>query len=201
MICDCKTGYILDVLLYTGKDTELTCDKKFGLSGAIVETLMGPYFDNNRVLFLDNWCTSPDLFEFLFNKTGACGTVRRRKNMPQAPPLENRGDVAYRQANNILAVFWPDKRDVTLLSTIHSTNVVLSQNVNLHTRDQIMKPECVIDYNVNMRLVDKSDAMISSVEFARKTLKWYKKKTIFPPSRPYIAECPCNLHGYIREKM
>ncbi|KAG0728873.1 PiggyBac transposable element-derived protein 4 [Chionoecetes opilio] len=32
-----------------------------------------------------------------------------------------------------------------------------------------------MDYNINMRQVDKSDAMISSVECARRTMKWYKK--------------------------
>ena len=42
-------------------------------------------------------------------------------------------------------------------------------------KKNIWKPDCVMDYNVNMRLVDKSDAMISAIECARKTMKWYKK--------------------------
>lgn len=39
----------------------------------------------------------------------------------------------------------------------------------------IFKPDIIVDYNINLRLVDKSDMMIGSVECVRKTVKWYKK--------------------------
>ncbi len=35
-ICDCKTGIVQDILIYTGKDTEVTGDRSLGMSGAIV---------------------------------------------------------------------------------------------------------------------------------------------------------------------
>jgi hypothetical protein len=38
-----------------------------------------------------------------------------------------------------------------------------------------MKPHCIIEYNKNMRAVDKNEMMISSTEHLRKSLKWYKK--------------------------
>lgn len=171
------SGSVQDILLYTGAETEVTADRTLGLSGAIVQTLVEPYLDKNHVLFVDNWYTSPDLFDFLLSRqTGACGTVRRdRRNLPFVEALKDKGDVVHRKANNILFVVWKDKREVSLLSTIHNPVSVLSQNVDPHSRQRIMKPECVLDYNQNMRLVDKSDAMISSIECARKTLKWYKK--------------------------
>ncbi len=53
--------------------------------------------------------------------------------------------------------------------------MVESVSRNPHTRQPTMKPECVTDYNINMGLVDESDAMISSIDCARNTLKWYKK--------------------------
>lgn len=37
------------------------------------------------------------------------------------------------------------------------------------------KPECMVDYNINMHLVDQSDTMITSINCARPTIKWYKK--------------------------
>ncbi len=56
--------------------------------------------------------------------------------------------------------------------------LVLSQNVNPHTRDRIVKPECVIDYDVTIRPVAKSDAMISSIDRAQKKLNWFRKLLI-----------------------
>ena len=38
-----------------------------------------------------------------------------------------------------------------------------------------MKPDMVIDYNTNMRLIDKSDMQIGSCECVRKSNRWYKK--------------------------
>ena len=176
-LCDCKTGFVQDIVLYTGAGTDVTDDKSLGLSGAVVMTLMEPYLDKNHVLYVDNWYTGPALFEALSSReTGGCGTVtKRRKHMPCFPPLPNKGDCAYKKAKNTLAVLWKDKREVTLLTTIHHPQMVLSHNTDRSTRQRIMKPECVLDYNTNMRLVDKADAMISSIECGRKTLKWYKK--------------------------
>ncbi|RUM31931.1 MAG: hypothetical protein DSY42_02035 [Aquifex sp.] len=176
-LCDCKTGFVQDIVLYTGAGTDVTDDKSLGLSGAVVMTLMEPYLDKNHVLYVDNWYTGPALFEPLSSReTGGCGTVtKRRKHMPCFSPLPNKGDCAYKKAKNTLAVLWKDKREVTLLTTIHHPQMVLSHNTDRSTRQRIMKPECVLDYNTNMRLVDKADAMISSIECGRKTLKWYKK--------------------------
>ncbi|KAG8238303.1 hypothetical protein J437_LFUL017789 [Ladona fulva] len=39
----------------------------------------------------------------------------------------------------------------------------------------ISKPDAVVDYIKNMRLVDKLDMMVGSVECMRKSIKWYKK--------------------------
>ncbi len=106
--------------------------------------------------------------------------TKRRKHMPYFPPLANKGDCAYKKAKDTLAVIWKDKREVTLLTTVHRPQMVLNHNIDRSTRQRIMKAECVLDYITNMRLVDKADGMISSIECARKTLKWYKK-IIFPP--------------------
>ena len=177
VMCDCKTGYVQDLILYTGATTLADYDAELGLSGSIVKTFMEPYLDRNHVLFVDNWYTSPKLLQYLFNRsTGGCGTVRRnRKKMPPVAAMKERGTVVFSSANNILATFWMDKREVALLSTIHVPRMVLSDNIDPRTRERVMKPECVVDYNINMRLVDKSDAMISSIECTRKTLKWYKR--------------------------
>lgn len=72
---DCDTGYILDFIVYTGTTTNV---KEFegadiGKSGNIVMTLLEPYLEKGHTLFVDNWYTSPNLFESLYkSKTTAC---------------------------------------------------------------------------------------------------------------------------------
>ena len=85
--------------------------------------------------------------------------------MPVITPLAARGNVVHKQAKNILAVVWKDKPEVSLLSTIHNLSVVESVNRDPVTSQPIM------NYNINMRLMDNSDAMIFSTDCARKTLK------------------------------
>ena len=177
MLCDCKSGYVQDLILYTGRETDLQWSEGDGLPTAVVKTLMVPYLDKNHILYVDNWCTSQLLIEYLLSrKTGTCGTVRRtRKHMPRHLPIERTGEVIHRQAKNILSVVWKDKKEVFLLTSVHRPLMHVSNHYDPMTRTRVEKPECVLDYNINMRLVDKSDAMISSIECARKTIKWYKK--------------------------
>ncbi len=95
--------------------------------------------------------------------------------MPVIVPLTARGDVVHKQAKKVLTVVWKDKYEVSLLSTTHNLSMVTSRNWDPHTRLPVIKPECVTDYNTNMQLIGKSDAMISTIDCGRKTLKWYKK--------------------------
>lgn len=67
------------------------------------------------------------------------------------------------------------KREVILLSTIHRPFIVHAKNIDCIARKRKWKPTAVVDYNINMRLVGKSDAMISSIEYATKNMKWFWK--------------------------
>ena len=75
-----------------------------------------------------------------------------------------------------------------MVTTKHKGQIINSGKVDHSTKELIMKPDCVVDYNKNMRLFDKADMQISSVECVRKTAKWYKK-TFFPSLRRCNAEC------------
>ncbi len=80
ILCDCKTKFILDFIIYTGSTTEIKDFPSLGISGSIVMTLMEKYLHVGYVLYLDNWYSSPALYETLHDmKTGACGTVRSNR--------------------------------------------------------------------------------------------------------------------------
>ncbi len=51
-------------------------------------------------------------------------------------------------------------------------SMVVSINKDPHTHLLIMKPGCVSDHKVNMRLVDKSEALISSINCAHTAVKF-----------------------------
>lgn len=177
VLCCCETGYILDLMVYLGKKTEIVTDSKLGVSGSVVKTMMTDYVGLGHCLYTDNWYTSPTLAKFLLdNKTQSCGTVRsNRAFMPKFRGKLSRGEHQSFTSNQILCVKWHDKRDVVMCSSKNRDRMVDSGKRHYSTNEAIMKPEAVLDYNENMRLVDKSDMQIGIVETTRKTTKWYRK--------------------------
>jgi len=61
-----------------------------------------------------------------------------------------------------------------MLSTVYTPKMV-STNKCDRSGNKLKKPQCILEYNVNMVLIDKSNMQISFNNSARKTIKWYKK--------------------------
>lgn len=175
---DCDSGYILGLIIYVGSKTELDEDDKgLGTSGTIVKTLLKKYLQKNHVLYVDNWYSSPTLFQYLFEEsTGACGTVKpNRKGMPEFVQKLDKGECETASTENMIAMKWVDKRPVHMLSTTCTAHMTGTGKIDRNTNTEMLKPDCVIKYNDKMGGVDKADMQVSFVECARKTLKWYKK--------------------------
>ena len=177
VLCDVQTGYVQDIIVYTGKSTDISMITELGMSGSVVSTLMKPFIGKGHILYVDNWYTSPTLFRYLFrNQTGACGTVRpNRKGMPRFKGKMSKGDVEHFNNGQLLATKWHDKRDVHILSSVHSGTMVPTGKVDYATGRVVNKPCCVLQYNHKMGSVDNLDQHNTFVECARKTLKWYRK--------------------------
>lgn len=62
-----------------------------------------------------------------------------------------------------------------MLSIVHTNEMKDSGKIHFKTKERIRKPASVIDYNENIRLIDKSDMQISFTDSARKKTKWYKR--------------------------
>ncbi|KAG8238673.1 hypothetical protein J437_LFUL018388 [Ladona fulva] len=77
ILCDCESGIVLDMIVYTGKKTDISRCGELRLSGEVVKKLMGNYLGKGHILYTNNYYRSPNLCDFLLkNKTGSCGTVR-----------------------------------------------------------------------------------------------------------------------------
>ncbi|CAG5026329.1 unnamed protein product [Parnassius apollo] len=79
--------------------------------------------------------------------------------------------VAAENDKGITVMKWRDKREVSLLSTKHSTKFVKTSNRRSQTAN---KPQIVIDYNKAKSAVDLSDQMTAYSSPLRKTMKWYR---------------------------
>ncbi|KAG5867349.1 hypothetical protein JTB14_038395 [Gonioctena quinquepunctata] len=175
ILCDCETSYILDFIIYTGSNTEITQFPEVGISGSIVLTLSEKYLNSGHSLYVDNWYASPSLFSILHEKkTNSCGTVKmNRKHMPPLQEKFKRDEYVCYSTKNILATKWQDKREVRMLSTMHTDEMIICGKT-LQGEDK-QKPSCISNYNENMGAIGKTDMLLSSTESVRKTIKWYKK--------------------------
>jgi len=155
------------------KEIEYTHNGNLGKSGSIVTSLLDAYLDKGHILYVDNFYSSPALFAHLFYRhTGACGTVRTyRKEMPKKL---SKGEIEVFHSTELLALKWHDKRDVHILSTVHTNVIIATHKTHHRTGELIRKPKCIVEYTKNMGAVDKSDMQISLANCTRKTRKWYK---------------------------
>ena len=86
-----------------------------------------------------------------------------------------KGDSVFKRSKEIIAMLWHDKRDVTMISTMHSSAFSDTDKKDRATGETIRKPQIVLDYNKYMGGVDLSDFLTNKYADMRKSLKWYKK--------------------------
>jgi len=110
--------------VYLGKDRQRAV-QNLRATHATVTNLTRGVEGFGHTLYMDNFFSSPDLFDDLAQKKiSCCGTVRLcRKSMPKDLKPKTlrlkRGDIQVRTRGDLMAVVWKDKRDVCLL-TKHS---------------------------------------------------------------------------------
>lgn len=151
-----------------------------GLAYGVVMHLLEDLQEEGRKLYVDNFYTSPTLFEDLYERgTFASGTVRvNRKHFPTEMDQEKieKGDMVFRHHGVLTAGKWKDKRDVYFLSTIHRDETEsVTRRAKGGGEEIVIKPLIVTDYNQNMSGVDISDQLMVYYACGRRTLKWYKR--------------------------
>ena len=177
-ICESSSGYIWNFFIYTGKDTAYDPDipESESMGTKVVLTLVKPLYGKGYCFNMDNFFSSPKLYDILCeNNTDAVGTLRaNRKGVPRALTTQKlrKGEIKALYSGRLMVLKWKDKKDVHMLSTIHdaSTKEVGSTNAPK------VKPKVCCDYNDTMGGVDLSDAFLSVYPSSRKRLKKYYQK-------------------------
>lgn len=168
VVCDCRTGYILDFVVYPGRDVDNTRNNPYGFSESAVKNLVDHYFVGNYILYTDKYYISPVISKYLLeNQTVSCNTATVHAKKRERGVCKKRGDM--------LAIQWDDKRLTSVPTTVSSSQKQDSGEVTCGTGKSTLKPDAILDCNVNMKLLDKADLMISSVNCLRRSCKWYRK--------------------------
>ncbi len=169
--------------MYTGKNKS----PEVGLSEAVVTQLTRKITGRNIRLYMDNFYTSPSLLIKLRKEDIFCtGTVRQnRKNMPKDfldDKRMTRGAVDARHCDGMFAVKWMDNKAVHLLSTISSSNEMIT--VRRRQKGQMEKvnvscPTMIRDYNNGMNGTDVMDQRTKPYAFDRRSPTKYYTRPFF----------------------
>ncbi|PSN54982.1 hypothetical protein C0J52_02324 [Blattella germanica] len=101
---------------------------------------------------IEYWSTRVELSEILRRGTYVCGTLRLNRGAPKElkdkVKILKKGETAFAKKGQVLTQVWKDKRDVKLISTIHTAQVVESEKTTRNSK-KISRPEIIGDYNLN----------------------------------------------------
>ena len=167
-LCESATGYIWNFVVYTGGDSKYNEQyRELPIAAQIVCTLCNPLFGKGYCLYTDNFYMSPSLADILVSKqTDFVGTLRLNcRDVPQKVKEAklNKTEIVVAFKNKTMVLKWKDKRDVTVLSTIHDNSMVKTVSTE--------KPKIIVDYNANMGGVDLSDGLLCHYTTARLKVK------------------------------
>ncbi len=128
VLSESRTGYMYNLVIYYGKETQLLTQPGLNHTTNVVCTLMDPLKDLGYDLYTDRFYTSPMLAtELLDMSTTLTGTVMcNRKNMPAATKnkKQKKGDVDTYCKGPMTVIQWTDKRTLTVLTTKHMNSMV-----------------------------------------------------------------------------
>jgi len=147
-LCD-STGYTYNMKVYLGKDRQRTAQHVTATHATVIE-LTRKTEGRGHKLYIDNFFSSPELFDDLLKKQIYCyGNVRpNRRGMPQdlRPKTTKlkRGDIRVRTRADLTSILWRDKRDICKLTNIHSAP---AQGNFCNGGGKAIQPQIVVDYN------------------------------------------------------
>lgn len=168
-------GFTYDLQIYSGNDKT----RYQSVPDTVVFHLSKDLLDSGRTIYTDNFYTSVTLAHSLLKKrTHLVGTLRqnRRHNPTEVTKAKlKKGEIIGRESNTGVVVSkWKDKRDVLMLSTKHTLEMV-----DVRQRGGVVrKPSAIFDYNKSKGYIDISDQMKSYSTALRKSVKWYRKIAI-----------------------
>ena len=114
VLSESKTGYMYNLVIYYGKETQLISKPGLNHTTKVVLTLIDTLSNLGYDLYTDSFYTSPTLAtELLFIGTTLTGTVMcNRKHMPAATKVKKlkKGDIDTYRNGQMVVMQWKDKQ-------------------------------------------------------------------------------------------
>ena len=200
-LADAETGYMLNIVVYTGAQTLDDADAQFASLPVLARTvlhLVNPYLGMGHHIFADRLYSSIPLVQTLAdNQTHFTGTINKNRiDLPdaiRAPfTLTDDGTMQFR-SEKVMVIAWRAKSKKTpliMISSFYSAGITQAQT---RKAQEVPKPIAVEEYNKYMNGVDRNDQHCTYYSFIRKTLKWWRKMFF------YLLECS-TVNSYILYK-
>ncbi|KAK9692981.1 Transposase IS4 [Popillia japonica] len=139
-------------------------------------SLMSGLLDTGRTLYTDNYYTSVSLAsQLLQRQTHLVGTVRsnRKGNSKEllTKKLKKHEVIGQESGTGIVMLKWKDTRDVLVLTTAHTDEVMKVRQRG----KEIEKPLAIVEYNKSKAYIDLSDQLKTYSHCLRRGNKWYRK--------------------------
>jgi hypothetical protein len=184
-LCESQTGYLYNWDIYRGAgDTT-----EVGLTKKVVLQMAQPIAHNRHHIYMDNFFSSPELFNELADlELGACGTLRvNRRGVPDSVKKckkMSRGDPPkIVRDGNMTYICWEDKKTVNLLTNLHNGKTLVKKvrckdpaNNNMR---EIIKPLAIEVYNQFMGGVDLMDQKLVTYLNIHRQVKWWRKVFVY----------------------
>ncbi|XP_070207981.1 piggyBac transposable element-derived protein 4-like [Littorina saxatilis] len=178
--CEAETGYVCRMQIYTGAGTNGP-EKNHGEN--VVKRLVADMLGLGHTIYMDSFFSSVALYEYLHSHdTMAVGTVLAgRVGVPRCLHPKTlklkKGEFVFRRKGNLLCLRMNDRKNVVLLSTIHTAEVAVADEDGAEDGARVPnnKPKVITDYNHHMNGVDTFDQNLGYYSFYRKTIKWWKR--------------------------
>ena len=190
VVCECGTAYVFNIIIYTGQSTEFPAPTQdlpqdfttYTQPTKAVLSLVATLLDKGYCVTTDNWYTSPELSSVLHGlHTDLYGTLRaNRKGLPKDLPTPAKGAVITKFCNHNMVCKWNDPQKkavkvVFMLSTVHKGELLPTGRVSRETKEDITKPDVILDYNKTMGGVDSLSRNLKPYITQRKGVKWFCK--------------------------
>ena len=200
-LADAKTGYMLNILVYTGAQTLDNADPQFAslpvLSRSVLH-LVSPYLGKGHHIFADRFYSSIPLVRTLFeHQTHYTGTImKNRVGLPDPirSPFSLADDATTQfRHEELMVIAGRAKSKTKPVVMITSSCSAGMTEVRNRRGEQVKKLVAVNEYNHSMNGVDRNDQHCVYYSFVRKTLKWWRKLFF------YLLECS-TVNSYILYK-
>ncbi|XP_017762744.1 PREDICTED: piggyBac transposable element-derived protein 4-like [Eufriesea mexicana] len=174
VLCEAVTGYVCNFHVYAADGEKLE---------DTVLTVIEPYKNMWHHVYQDNYYNSVKMAKILLkNKVRLCGTIRKNRGLPRSLQTLrlSRGQYEFRRNQQILLQVWNNgKRNVNMISTIHSAQLTESSSRSKRSHVPIQKPNSIVHYKKYMKGVDRAYQYLAYYSIFRKTKKWTKRVVMF----------------------